>query len=193
MKYPLEITGKILAIAPQLYVRDADGQLILYVKQKLLAFREKVELFRDEGQTKLAVTVRADRILDFSANYAIVDANGQVLGNLRRQGMRSIWRASYEVTSNGAVIGTISETNPWKKVIDSLLGQIPLLGVIISMLINPSYTFRDTNDAPVYRIDKRVSFLERKFTIYEQGNAQGRETLLIPAVLMMILLEDDRG
>jgi uncharacterized protein YxjI len=193
MNYPLQITGKLIAIATQLYVREANGNLVYYVKQKLLAFRESVDVFRDEGQRDLALTIRADRLLDFSANYKISDANGVVQGNLRRQGMRSLWRASYEITQEGRSIATISETNPWKKVLDELLGSIPVLGVILSMIINPSYTLKDLAGKPVFRIDKRVSFFERKFTIYSEGDAQGRDQLYVTAILMMVLLEDNRG
>jgi uncharacterized protein YxjI len=193
MKYPIEITGKVLAIAPQLYVRDADGVLILYVKQKLLAFKEKVNLFRDEKQTDLALSIKADRVIDFSANYSIYNAQGQAVGALRRKGMRSIWRASYEITQGNEVVATITELKPWVKVIDSILGQLPIIGVIISMMINPSYILKNAKDHEVYRIEKRVSFLERKFTIHREGRPEGLETLFIPAILMMVLLEDNRG
>jgi uncharacterized protein YxjI len=193
MKYPLEITGKVLAVAPQFYVRDADGQLILYIRQKLFAFKEKISLFRDEKQTDLALSIQADRIIDFSANYSITDTQGVKLGSIRRQGMRSIWRASYEVTKDQQVIATLTEIDPWKKVIDNLLGEIPIIGTIISMLVNPSFMLKSADGQNLYRITKEVSFLERKFKIHREGQVEGLETLYVPCVLMMILLEGNRG
>ena len=41
-RFPLELTFKILAIAPQIRVKDAEGNPVLYVKQKLLKLKEHV-------------------------------------------------------------------------------------------------------------------------------------------------------
>ncbi len=197
MKYPLHITGKVFDISPQMYVRDDDGVLILYVRQKLLAFKERVNVFRDEKQTDLALTIKADRVLDFSAAYAIADAQGNKIGTLQRKGMRSIWRASYEITqgtdARNELLATITEVNPWVKLVDSILGEIPIIGTIISMLLNPTYILKNAQGHEIYRIEKRVSFLERKFSIYREGRAEGLETLFIPAILMLVLLEGNRG
>ena len=51
MNYPIKLSFKLLAIASQIYVRDANGQLIGYVKQKLLKLKEDINVFADEQQT----------------------------------------------------------------------------------------------------------------------------------------------
>ena len=43
MQYPLELSFKIIALAPQIYVKDARGQELLYVRQKLLKLKEASE------------------------------------------------------------------------------------------------------------------------------------------------------
>src|SRR5688572_15917224 len=96
--YPLTLTFKIIAIAPQITVTDAAGQVVLYVRQKALALREDVRIFADEQQQQQLLQLNADRILDWSANYRIRSVDGGDLGNIRRRGMRSLWRATYEVT-----------------------------------------------------------------------------------------------
>ena len=81
MNYPLQLSFKIIALASQIYVRDAGGSLVGYVKQKLFKLKEDIRIFADEGQTQLRYTIRADRILDFSANYAF--ANGPANPSVR--------------------------------------------------------------------------------------------------------------
>lgn len=45
MKFPLDLRFKIIAIAPQATVTDANGDQVCYMKQKLLRLREKVEIY----------------------------------------------------------------------------------------------------------------------------------------------------
>ena len=52
MQYPLKLSFKIAALAPQLFVRDAAGTELLYVKQKLMSLKDKVTVFSDSGQTR---------------------------------------------------------------------------------------------------------------------------------------------
>jgi uncharacterized protein YxjI len=96
--YPLTLSFKIIAIAPQIKVTDASGQTVLYVRQKALALREDVRIYADEQQQQQLYQLNADRIIDWSANYRVRTVDGQELGTLRRKGMRSLWNATYEVT-----------------------------------------------------------------------------------------------
>src|SRR3990170_2627107 len=117
-----------MALAPQLSVTDAAGQQIFYVKQKLFKLKEAVNVFADAAQTRKLYTINADRILDFSAQYHFSDSNGAKLGSVKRDGMRSLWRARYNVLNGSAPGLTIREENPWIRVVDGVLNQIPLVG-----------------------------------------------------------------
>ena len=65
LRYPLTMSFKIVALAPQFSIRDASGDLIAYVKQKLFKLKEAVTVYADERQTQAMYTLKADRILDF--------------------------------------------------------------------------------------------------------------------------------
>ncbi len=195
MKFPLEITSKLLSIRTRLYVRDDDRKLMFYVRQKFLAVRENVQVYFDEDQRQLAFNIRSKQILDFNANYEITRASGERVGVLRRQGARSIWRASYEISDGNIVVATITEDNPWAKLIDSIIGEIPIIGMIIQLLLNPRYTVKDTEGNEWFRVIKRASVFERKFRIENlSGDISAQKaSLAVPAILMMILLEGSRG
>src|SRR5215207_35520 len=101
MKYPIDFSFKLLAIASQIYIRDANGSLLGYVKQKLFKLKEDINVFADENQTQHLFNIKADRVLDFSAKYNFTSAQGQSLGSIKRRGMRSIFKASYEIFDKG--------------------------------------------------------------------------------------------
>lgn len=199
MQFPITITAKILDISPQFYVRDANGELVLYVKQKLLAFREKVDIFSDQTMSAAVMRMRADRILDFNANYVIDDASGRNLGALRRAGVRSLWRASYQLHRNAAgtglsPVGEISETNPWIKLIDGLVGEIPVVGWLTGWFLNPSYSLRTDNGQELLRIVKKPSLLERRFELALMAPlGEADQRLAVAASLMLVVLEGARG
>jgi uncharacterized protein YxjI len=192
--YPLTLSFKIIAIAPQIKVTDASGQTVLYVRQKALALREDVRIFADEQQQQQLFQLNADRVLDWSANYRVRNAAGQDLGKVRRKGMRSLWNATYEVTEPGdQVAAVIHEENAWIKVLDELVGELPVVGMILPMFINPAYVV-ERDGQVLLRMKKEAAFLEGKFTIEKRGEfSDGEESLLLASLLMMTLLERQRG
>lgn len=195
MKYPIELSFKLLAIASQIYIRDASGQLTGYVKQKLFKLKEDINIFADESQTRHLFNIKADRMLDFSANYGFTDASGRVLGSIKRKGMRSIWKANYDIfDAVGNPVMKINEENGWVKVVDSLVGELPLVGMFTGYFFNPSYIVSRTDGTQVARLQKQPAFFEGKFQLSEIGPMNEEEEVrVLLSVLTMTLLERSRG
>ena len=194
MNYPLEIRFKLLAIASQIWVRDGGGHLLCYVKQKAFKLKEAVKVFGDEAQTDLLYTIGADRIIDFAAEYHIRDAAGQPIGTVKRRGMRSLWRAHYEVSRGGMVVFNIQEENPWVKLVDGLIGEIPIIGMFTGYLLHPAYVVTGSSSTRAMRVVKRPAFLEGLYKVDPLGALnEDDERLALLAVLMMLLLERSRG
>src|SRR3970040_2744521 len=112
MQYPLGLNFKIMALAPQISVTDAGGQQVFYVKQKLFKLKERVTGCADTDQTRPLYTLNADRILDFSAQYHFVDLMGMPLGAVKRDGMKSLWRARYNILNGPALTLHNPEAKP---------------------------------------------------------------------------------
>lgn len=195
MNYPLTLSFKLLALASQIYVRDSNGQLIGYVKQKLLKLKEDINVFADEQQTQHLFNIKADRIIDFSAKYNFTDSHGRSLGSIRRKGMRSIFKAHYMVfDENDTQTMEIHEENGWIKVIDSVAGQIPILGMFTGYFFNPSYIVSRLDGTQVARLRKQPAFFEGIFQLEplaQMGDEE--ETKVMLSVLTMTLLERARG
>ena len=195
MIYPLRLSFKLLALASQIYIRDANGELTGYVKQKMFKLKEDINVFADENQTRHLYNIKADRVIDFSARYNFADAQGKFLGSIKRRGMRSIWRANYEIyDAADQQVLLINEEKGWIKVADSLLGEVPVLGMFTGYFFNPSYLVARMDGSPVARLKKQPAFFEGDFelTKLDEGSASEDEVVLL-SVLTMTLLERYRG
>lgn len=196
MNFPLKLSFKIFALSPQIFVNDPAGAPVCYVKQKLFRLREKIELFKDSSRSEVLATIEADRIIDWSAKYTFKAPAGGTFGSVGRRGMKSIWRAHYEVfpPMGGGPAFMIREENPMAKVIDALLGEIPIVGLFTGYMIHPKYIATRADGTPVMRLTKVPSLLERRFTIDLLSAAdEGEQAALVMSFLMMILLERSRG
>lgn len=195
MKFPLSLSFKILALAPQISAVDADGRLQFFVRQKLLKFKESVEVFADVDQNRLLYTIKADRVIDWSASYAIADASGKALGVISRKGMRSLWRAEYHIETASKRRYVVREENPWAKVMDGLFSEIPVVGILTGYLFHPAYRItRENQDGVVMRAEKQPAFFEGKYRVEAQSAlGQDDEAALTLGLVMLLLLERQRG
>lgn len=194
MRFPLSVAFKKLALAPQIFVRDSDGQLQLYVRQKLMKLKEAVSIFGDEAQQNLLYTVQADRVIDIRARYTMRDAAGIEIGHLQGKGMRSLWRLHYEIGRNGHTVFDVREDNAWVKVIDSFVGEIPVIGMFTGYFLNPKYNVTRPDGTLALRLIKQPAFLQGLFTIEKSADLTPEEEgVAVLGLLMMLLLERSRG
>ncbi|NJS16495.1 MAG: hypothetical protein HC787_05310, partial [Nostocaceae cyanobacterium CSU_2_110] len=125
LNFPLTFRFKLLALAPQIFVETQSGELLLYVRQKLLKFKEEVNVFADEAQSNLAFTMKADRVIDFRARYTITDGAGRVIGAIKQRGMKSLWKAHFDIEDAfGREAFFIEEENPWTRMLNGLIEEI---------------------------------------------------------------------
>lgn len=194
MQYPVQLRFKLLTLGQRITARDASGGTLMFIKQKMFKLREKVEIYDNESQANLLFCIEADRMIDFSANYSFTDRQGNDWGSVRRRGMRSLWSAHYEVMQDGAVDMTIDEENPFKKFLESVLGEIPLVGIVATYLLNPTYIIRRPDGQVVLRLIKQPAFWEGKYTVVKEAEIpEDDELRSLMSLLMIVLLERKRG
>ena len=194
MQFPIQIAFKLLAIAPQMYVRDQSGQNLGYVKQKLLAFKEKVTVFADDTQAKPIYTMGADRIIDFNAEYHFANSQGVRLGSTKRSGMRSLWKAHYVINVGDNPAFEVHEESAIVRMIDGLIGEIPIVGMLTGYFLNPVYLVTRSNGSPALRMVKKRALLESLFTIEKQTDlSDAEQEAVMLGLMMIILLERSRG
>lgn len=194
LNYPLDLSFKIATIGTRVRVVDAAGRQVAYLRKKKFRLKEDVRVYQDEDQNRELYRIRADRVVDFGATYAVSAAGGRPLGAVRQRGVRSLWRSIYEVSNpNGKTIGVIHEENPFVKVLDSLAEAIPLADSLGGLFFNPAYLV-DLGGETVLRMQKERSVFESRFRLDRLGDfSEEEEHLLLASLMMVLLLERDRG
>ncbi|MEO1615362.1 MAG: hypothetical protein AAFV88_05905 [Planctomycetota bacterium] len=194
MQYPLTLSFKLLTFGQRITATDANGDTVMFIKQKMFKLKEKVEVYSDSGQTQLIFRMGADRMIDFSANYSFTDAEGNDWGGVRRKGMRSLWAAHYQVMQDGEIDMEISEESPMKKLLESILGEIPVVGLLAVYLLNPSYVVVRPDGTQLLKLTKKPAVFEGKFILEKLNDMpEDDEMRSLLALLMLVLLERKRG
>ena len=196
LNYPLDFKFKITTLSSDFNIMDRNGNYVAYVRQKMFKFKEDVIVFNDESKSKELFRIKANQWIDFNASYAIRSVEtGQNFGKLARKGMRSLWKAKYEIfDATDRSKYSISEDNGWTKVFDSLMGEIPIIGMFTGYFLNPAYSVKDANGQVIFRLKKMPSLIGRRFQLDRLVDIPDEEeSLIILSYLMMVLLERSRG
>ena len=196
LNYPLDFKFKITTLASDFNITDRNGNYVAYVRQKMFRLKEDVIVFSDESRTKELFNIKANQWIDFNASYIMTDLlTGKKFGSLARKGVRSIWKARYDIIDEkDRPIYQINEDNGWIKVFDSFLGEIPILGMLTGYFLNPSYTVKDNAGKEYFRLKKMPSLVGRRFQLERLIDIDDEdESLVVLSFLMMVLLERARG
>lgn len=194
LQFPLTLRMKLIALAPQFFVEDANQKSVAYIKQKLFKLKEAINIFADETQKEVLYTISADRIIDFSARYNVKNASGLMLGSVKRHGMRSLWRAQYDVYDGDRVSFTISEESVLTRFFDNIFSQIPLVGALSGYIFQPSYIVKRESGEEVMRLSKQPALWEGvfKMDLLAVLSPAEQESLML-SLFMTVLLERQSG
>ena len=195
LQYPLFLKFKITTLASDFTITYPNENSLAYVRQKMFKLKEDVVVFNNESKSQENFRIRANQWIDFNASYAITDSFGKNLGKIARKGMRSIWKATYNIFDhNENQKYKVQEENAWVKVFDGIVSDIPIIGMFTGYFLNPSYIVHDNNGKEIYRLRKMPSFFGRKFQLDQLNDiADEEETLVVLSLMMMVLLERAKG
>lgn len=194
LNFPLQMSFKLLAFAPQFLVQDANAQPVAYVRQKLFKLKEAITVFSNEAQDRKVYEIRADRVIDFSPLYHFTDAEGVALGGIKRHGVRSMWKAGFDVLDNGVKLFNINEKSVMTRFLDGLFSQIPILGIFSGYLFHPAYLVTRADGTLVAELTKQPALFEGRFSVEQILPVNEREEQqLLLALMMVVLVERTRG
>lgn len=163
------------------YIFRPDGGLQFYVKQKAFKLKEAITVYGDEDMTDVELLIQARSIMDFSGTYDVTTPEGQKVGALRRQGMKSIFRDRWEILDpDDAVIGTVEE--------DSM--ALAILRRFLSALVPQSFTVAVGGET-VGVFDQHFNPFVAKYDIDFSYDSRGQldRRLGIAAVVLLLAVE----
>lgn len=200
--YPLKLRFKLIALAPRIIVTDANDREILFVSQKIFKLKEDIRIYRDQSKEQEVFNIKAEKILDFDTRYNFYTVEKQKhLGSVKAKGWRSIWSATYLIDdSDQETHMFIKEDNPWVKVGDALLNEIPIVNFFTGYMLHPSFTAYRSNDIddksdPVMQIKKENAFFEGVFSVslHDENVTQFEEISALLSFLLMVQFMRRRG
>lgn len=187
MQFPLELRYKTTELEPQISVTDATGKMVLTMHHAPSETGSEVFVYGNPERSAPSYTISPDWILDFSAQYHFSDDAGQLVGSVRREGERSLWRTRFEIMNGEPPNMEIREENSFAKFMDAIMGEIPLVGAVIPRLV---YLVRSEDGETLVRIEKQPRLFENLFKIEKQVDMDGSdETRVLLSLLIMFLAE----
>lgn len=104
------------------------GNLVAFVEQKRMKFKEEVTLFADESKTAALGGFKARKALDVSGSYDVTGPEGRPVGVFRKEFGKSLLRSTWVLDQPGQETITISERNRGMAVFRRIWGFIPWIG-----------------------------------------------------------------
>lgn len=198
LKFPVKMTFSLFALSNQIVVRDAESAPVMFVKQKMFKLKEEINIFSNDTMKEQIYQIKADKMIDWSATYTATNAAGEVVGAVKRLGMASMWKASYDILdANKEPVLHIREKSVMVRILDGLFGEIPIVGMFTGYLFNPAYLVSPKNDEKnvVMQMIKKPSFMERNFYLekLDRDMPPEFEEQVVLGLFMVALLERARG
>jgi uncharacterized protein YxjI len=170
-------------------IETADGRLLAYSRQKAFRLREDIRVFADEAQQDELLYIQADRVIDFSAAYRVVDSQtGELVGSLRRKGWSSLVRDSWELLDpEGNVRGRVVEDSTWKALVRR---SIEIAGLLL-----PQTYLLQVDGETVATMRQNFLGFPPTFTVDLSHDVEGRlpRPLAIAAVILLLAIEGRQG
>ena len=187
MHYPLELSYRTTERDPQVSIQDATGNIVFFMNHAPSENGAAVLVYSDVDRNALRYTISPDWILDFSAQYHFTDHKGKLLGSVRRDGERSLWRTRFEIMNGGPPNLVIHEENSIAKFMDAIMGEIPLVGAVIPRLV---YLVRAEDGATMVRLEKQPKLFESCFKIVKEVDIDAAEEARILLSLLILILTE---
>ncbi|RKT53449.1 hypothetical protein [Saccharothrix australiensis] len=130
------------------------GQLVGFVEQKRLAFKEQVTIYTDANRQSVLAGFKARKVIDLGSGYDVLDANGQPIGLFRKDFGKSLVNSTWHLEGAGAATTTGRERNQGIAVLRRIWGFLPFVN---DLPFPFRYHFDFVRDgALVFSVDKKT-------------------------------------
>lgn len=168
------------------HIYDLSENLIAYVEQKAFKLKEDITVFADEEKQTPLLNIKAQQIIDISAAYAVTEvASGEVVGHLKRKGLKSILRDEWTIAdSNGQEIGRIQEDSALLATIRRFLTNLIPQSYNVEIHGQPAGTFKQNFNPFVMKLN---------VDLRADPGRQFDRRLALAAVVLLLAIEGRQG
>ena len=192
LKFPFDIKFHVATFSNDFSVSDANNQPIFYVREKMFSWRDVIKVYSDSSKKEELFQLKSNKLIDFQQTFSIADANGNLIGKARRKTFKSFWTATFHIhDANDNHLYTIKERSGFTRMMDGLIGEIPVLGFFSGYIFNPKYVLTDNAGKEYMEASKEPSFFGRKFKL-NQFNSSEDDSLFVLSFMMMLISDRNR-
>ena len=193
LKFPLDIKFHIATFSNDFSVTDANNQSVFYVREKILSWRDVIKVYRDSSKKEELYQLRSNKVIDFQQTFTITDANGNIVGKAKRKTLKSFWTATFHIyDANDNHILTIKERSGFTRMMDGMVGEIPVVGFFSGYLFNPKYALSNLQGTELMEVSKEPSFFGRKFKLNQYQQTED-DALFVLSFMLMLITDRNRG
>lgn len=106
------------------------GQLIAFVEQKRMAFKEQVTIYTGADKQYVLAGFKARKVIDLASGYDVTTADGQAIGLFRKDFGKSLINSTWHLDQPAAGTVTGRERSQGIAVLRRLWGFIPFINNI---------------------------------------------------------------
>lgn len=166
-------------LSTNVYEVRSSGRVVAWARQKIVAMRERIEIWDSPEQRELVCAVQARKVLELRGSYDVVDAAGERIGVLRKAFRRSFLRSTWTVMDAAEQpIATVTESSlPVAIVrrIKGLIDVIPVVGWVLALVPIPiHFTWQDPTDGRELGRYSRVWGIRDRYELHLGGDAERR-------------------
>lgn len=159
------------------YVYGPSGEQVLFVRHKLMTFKDEWNIFSDDSEQQPLLQIKARKAIGLNIITDVIDVKtGQIVGSVRNKGLKSIIRDTWEILGdNETVTGQFSEES------NALLRRfLPILLGHWSM---------EQNGTVVAKLDQVFRFFTKEFTLELTAPGKGDPRFIIGCAMLALMRE----
>lgn len=159
---------------------DVDGQpgeLLAFVEQKRMTFKEQVTLYTDESKRDVLAAFKARKVIDLASAYDVTAPDGQVIGVFSKKFGKSLLRSTWQLDQPGVPQVVIAERSKGMALFRRIWDFIPWIG---DLPFPWKYHFdfvREGDGTPVGQFEKKTRFRDH-YVIRIDDDALDRRLML---------------
>lgn len=193
VKFPLNIKFHIATLSNDFSVTDANDSPIFYVREKMFSFRDVIKVYKDSSKKEELFQLRSNKLIDFQQTFTITDAKGNVIGKARRKTLKSFWTATFHIyDANDQHLYTIKERSGFVRMMDGLIGELPVVNFFSGYIFNPKYVLTNAQGQELMEASKEQSFFCRRFKLHQYQISE-HDQLFVLSYMMLLISDRNRG
>lgn len=176
---------KLLGAAFHVY--GPDGRVVAYCKQKAFKLREDIRLYTDESCATELLTMKTKQVIDFGVTFEVTLPDGSVLASIRRKGLKSILRDTWQVFLPGK-----TEPRATLKEDSALKATLRRLHEVFSTLIPQSFHLTSSDGLQIATLRQHFNLFVYRLGVKIEADDPELDELVVLALACLIAAVEGR-